>query len=99
MNALERHNLQAWLRWCEAHPDAWAHGEVAIPPAEVGMTAVEVEALFGRPTLAEVRRAVEELSRQDSDLDEVGALRDVTRIADELAVAMRRLEDKPETTP
>jgi hypothetical protein len=32
------------------------------------------------------------------DLDEVGALRDVTRIADELAVALRRLPDRPAET-
>ena len=38
------------------------------------------------------------LARVVQDLDEVGAVRDVTRIADELAVAMRRLEDKPAET-
>jgi len=38
------------------------------------------------------------LARVVQDLDEVGAVRDVTRIADELAVAMRRLPDRPAGT-
>ena len=39
------------------------------------------------------------LARVVQDLDEVGAVRDVTRIADLLVVAYGRLEDKPETPP
>ena len=38
------------------------------------------------------------LARVVQDLDEVGAVRDVTRIADEFAAAMRRLPDKPAET-
>ena len=38
------------------------------------------------------------LARVVQDLDEVNATRDVTRIADELAVAMRRLPDRPAGT-
>jgi len=39
------------------------------------------------------------LKRVVLDLDERGAGADVTRVADLLAVAMRRLEDKPEPPP
>ena len=52
--------MVAWLRYCEARPDLWERGEIELPLAQVGLTAAEVEALFGRATLTEVRRAVEE---------------------------------------
>ena len=55
--------LRAWLAYCERHPEKWAAtgpGAVEIPLAQVGMTFDEVEALFDRPTLTEVRQAVEE---------------------------------------
>lgn len=51
--------LMKWLYWCEAHPSRWASGSYEIPLAQVGMTFDEVDELFGRPTLAGVRAAVE----------------------------------------
>jgi hypothetical protein len=56
----QRANLMAWLRYCEAHPVLWQRGEVRIPLAQVGLTWDEVDAMFDRPSLAEVRAAVEE---------------------------------------
>jgi hypothetical protein len=77
MNALERHNLQAWLRYCEAHPALWELGEIEMPLAQVGLTASEVEALFGRPTLAEVRQAVEEFLEEPVGRLEADGVREV----------------------
>jgi hypothetical protein len=50
--------LLLWLRYCEQHPSKWAAGQVEIPLGQVGMTLDEVQRMFGRPTLAEVREAV-----------------------------------------
>jgi hypothetical protein len=52
--------LMAWLQWCESHPAAWERGEAEIPLAQTGCTFDELESMFDRPTLAEVRQAVEE---------------------------------------
>jgi hypothetical protein len=51
--------LTAWLEHCERHPELWKTGAVEIPLDQVGLTFDEAEALFDRPTLADVRTAVE----------------------------------------
>ena len=61
MTPQQRSNLVGWLQYCEANPGLWAKpGGIEIPLAQVGMTYDEVAGLFERPTLAEVRQAVEE---------------------------------------
>lgn len=67
--------LRAWLAYCERHPDKWAvkgEGALEIPLAPLGMTFDEVDALFDRPTLAEVRQAVEELCAEQHREEEPG---------------------------
>jgi len=59
MTGPERDALMAWLRYCEAHPGSWERGEVEIPLHQAGLTLDEADELSGRPTLADVRRAIE----------------------------------------
>ncbi len=66
--------LKAWLRWCEANPVRWQLDRYEIPLAEVDMTFDQVQEVFDRPTLADVREAVEqvcaeETRRRDAEYD------------------------------
>jgi len=51
--------LLSWLSWCERHPATWAAGGFEIPLEQSGCTWDELDSMFDRPTLAEVRDAVE----------------------------------------
>ncbi len=55
----QREALMRWLRRCEAVPLLCQAGDVEFPYSETGLTPQEAEELFGQPTLAEVRKAVE----------------------------------------
>jgi len=51
--------LLSWVAWCERNLDAWAAGHYEIPLEQSGCTWDELDSMFDRATLAEVRDAVE----------------------------------------
>lgn len=73
MSADQRALLTRWLRYCEAHPDLWAlpgsAGGIEIPLTPLDMTFDEVQELFDKPTLAEVRQAVEDWCADDAEAE------------------------------